>query len=233
MRASSHSSRETIAWFMVSLLWLSVRCAPTAAGSELQPGRQVEQAHQHVHRGHAVDRQDARTRGAQRHRRRIVRRDPRHEREGRRGREGEPAGRAARLPGPCACLGLLLRTLALSGSRSIVAVPGRGRAGDVGRGGCRVGVTSVTGFRSRRCTAVRSTADWAQGYRSWPARCAAPAGRKGKGRKGKERKGREGKERTCLTKLKEGAGKLSQSVPGIPGSCRASWRQKFFFVNPS
>src|SRR3978361_1388505 len=30
-----------------------------AAGSELQPGRQVEKAHQQIYRGHAVDRQSA------------------------------------------------------------------------------------------------------------------------------------------------------------------------------
>jgi transposase len=60
----------------------------------------------YIHARNAVDRQDPRARGAERHRGRVPRRD-RHEREGRRGRERQPvdrpergrAGRADRPPG--------------------------------------------------------------------------------------------------------------------------------------
>ena len=95
------------AWFMVSLLrlWVAGARAVRPAGGALQPGRQVEEAHQQVHRGHAVDRQRCpppRCRAPSA--RRIGRRDRiAISGEGRRGGEGEPAV-APRAPG-CPSLG--------------------------------------------------------------------------------------------------------------------------------
>jgi hypothetical protein len=51
----------------------------------------MEEAHQHAHRTDAVDRQHARTRGAERDRETIIRRDPRDDREDRQGREANQA----------------------------------------------------------------------------------------------------------------------------------------------
>jgi hypothetical protein len=81
---------------MVGLLGL----LSDVCGGEFQPGRQVEEAHQQVHRGHAAD---AGTGGAQCHRGCVACGDAGHDREGGRRRQGQPAGRATCLPGLCCC----------------------------------------------------------------------------------------------------------------------------------
>ena len=54
-QATLRAKRSHGSWSVSFGYRLGVR--PRAAGSELQPGRQVEEAHQQVHPGHAVDRQ--------------------------------------------------------------------------------------------------------------------------------------------------------------------------------
>src|SRR5437588_404276 len=68
-RAFSHSSYETTVCCIVSLLRFGGGdvAAPQTAGKELQPRRNVKEAHQQVHHGHIVDRHEGRDGGAHHH----------------------------------------------------------------------------------------------------------------------------------------------------------------------
>jgi hypothetical protein len=123
LRASSHFSRETMAWFMVNLLWLSVSRPPTGDWKRASARAGMEKAHQQVHRGHAMDRH-AGTRGAERDRRSTFAAiHAISAKVGEAARASQPA--APRAWRPLRFLGLLLRTFSFSGPRSIVAIPSR------------------------------------------------------------------------------------------------------------